>query len=474
MSTLVKRAQEKKPNEKVIASPAKAFFVEMITRDIELQDAILDLLDNCVDGIRRIGRQDGPKPYNGYYAHITMSEEEFSIIDNCGGIPLEIAKKYAFMMGGDPTHRDTKAGMIGVYGIGMKRAIFKMGRSCTVHSHTEDDTFEVRITKEWLEDDKKWNLVAVHTPKQFESYGTRISVSDLRDTISEDFADGSGFRKRFASVVRDAFSLLLEKGFAVTVNGEPIKPKLPTLLWSRSLLNGANKDKGLRPYIYTAEFEGVDVFLAVGFRERPETLDDESEAHYSSEDAGWSVICNDRAVLSYDRSSQTGWGWGGVPSYHTQFIAITGFVIFEGHPLNLPMTTTKRGVDANSPLYTVVRERMQEGMKQFTRFTNDWKGVDISKEFEDAESLPLSEIQRRVQRGKVKLAQISRGGGRQAQAAPNLPKRPKESMLNRISFTRPIEDVRTVSSFLFEEENAPPSQVGAEAFDFVLRKAAGS
>ena len=35
------------------AGPTKRFFVEMLTRDIELADAILDLLDNCVDGIVR-------------------------------------------------------------------------------------------------------------------------------------------------------------------------------------------------------------------------------------------------------------------------------------------------------------------------------------------------------------------------------------------------------------------------------------
>ena len=83
----------------VNASPAKAFFVEMITRDIELQDAILDLLDNCIDGIRRIGKTKGSHPYQGYYAKITFSENEFVIEDNCGGIPFDMAQKYAFMMG---------------------------------------------------------------------------------------------------------------------------------------------------------------------------------------------------------------------------------------------------------------------------------------------------------------------------------------------------------------------------------------
>ncbi|GAB8979638.1 hypothetical protein OkiPb01104_48070 [Escherichia coli] len=34
-------------------SPSKRFFVSMLTRDIDLNDAILDLLDNCVDGALR-------------------------------------------------------------------------------------------------------------------------------------------------------------------------------------------------------------------------------------------------------------------------------------------------------------------------------------------------------------------------------------------------------------------------------------
>src|SRR4051812_47459749 len=81
------------------ATPAKAFFVRMITRDIDLADAILDLLDNCVDGARRVGLRSGTKPYSGYYAHIEFDENSFRIVDNCGGIPKEIAEKYAFRFG---------------------------------------------------------------------------------------------------------------------------------------------------------------------------------------------------------------------------------------------------------------------------------------------------------------------------------------------------------------------------------------
>ena len=71
-------------------------------------------------------------------------------------------------------------------------------------------------------------------------------------------------------------------------------------------------------------------------------------------DAGWTIICNDRAVLYCDRTELTGWGEAGVPRYHTQFIAISGIVEFQSNdPAKLPTTTTKRGIDASSlPLFT--------------------------------------------------------------------------------------------------------------------------
>src|SRR5260221_2749831 len=114
---------DKKPTT-VKANPTKRFFVEMLTRDIELQDAILDLLDNCVDGILRStkdkhGKRDS-QPYRGYWARITLNEKKFQIVDNCGGIPLALAKKYAFMMGRPEDEGDSDVPTVGMYGIGMK------------------------------------------------------------------------------------------------------------------------------------------------------------------------------------------------------------------------------------------------------------------------------------------------------------------------------------------------------------------
>lgn len=71
----------------VDASPVKSFFVSMLTRDISLEYAILDLLDNCVDGLLRAGAKKTSRPYSGYYADIEFDKDTFTISDNCDGIP---------------------------------------------------------------------------------------------------------------------------------------------------------------------------------------------------------------------------------------------------------------------------------------------------------------------------------------------------------------------------------------------------
>src|SRR5262245_30422847 len=134
----------------VNASPVKQFFVTMLTRDIQLEEAILDLLDNCVDGIlRSTTKRSGKTPYDGYWAKISFDKQSFEISDNCGGIPWGL-HEYAFRMGRDPDRPDDPPGAVGVYGIGMKRAIFKMGEQCLISTHHKDDAYEVEIDADWI------------------------------------------------------------------------------------------------------------------------------------------------------------------------------------------------------------------------------------------------------------------------------------------------------------------------------------
>src|SRR5260370_33878418 len=103
------------------------------------------------------------------------------------------------------------------------------------------------------------------------------------------------------------------------------------LLFAPDVLNTKKDLKVIRPYMFRKKTEdGVDVFLAVGFTgpipDPDEAETEQDPKRYSAEDAGWTIICNDRAVVYCDRTELTGWGEAGGPRDHNQLIAISGIV----------------------------------------------------------------------------------------------------------------------------------------------------
>ncbi len=132
------------------ADATKDFFVNMITRDISLRDCIFDLLDNAIDGARRLSANTSRQSFEDRTIELEFDSEIFLIRDNCGGILLSDARDYAFHFGRKPNSPSDVKGGIGLYGIGMKRAIFKIGRFCEVASDAEDAAFKVTVdVSEW-------------------------------------------------------------------------------------------------------------------------------------------------------------------------------------------------------------------------------------------------------------------------------------------------------------------------------------
>ena len=462
----------RRPYESVNASPVKSFFVSMLTRDIKLEDAILDLLDNCVDGILRSTNTTRPKPYKGYTAEITFDANSFSISDNCGGIPWSL-HDYAFRMGRSPDRPADAPGSVGVYGIGMKRAIFKIGKRCLISTRNNDDQYEVDITPKWIDDERTWDIPVRPATKSTTADGTTILVGELYPGISKTFGDGGkAFRSELDRMISSHYAYIIEKGLTVKVNGDSIKPRTTKIVYDSRAR--ATPDP-IRPFVFTSRSGDVDVFLAIGFS-RPipsatEIIEEQEGMRYSSIDAGWTIVCNDRAVLHCDRTELTGWGEAGVPRYHTQFIAISGVVEFRSaDPKNLPTTTTKRGIDASSPLYLQVKNKMREGMRVFIEYTNKWKGraEEAQKHIESGKPFSLGEL-------KVRTAKLNFNStktvppGRQYKPKLPLPK-PVEPTKRRISFVKEAVKINMVAEYL-DEPRLTPAEVGETCFDVVYEEA---
>ncbi len=458
----------------VDASPTKRFFVEMLTRDIELEDAILDLLDNCVDGMIRTNAERGgakaSREYEKFKASIDFDTGKFELSDNCGGIPRDVATKYAFIMGrrkGD--HRDEDIPTIGVYGIGMKRAIFKMGKEARVDSRRADDAFHVSITPQWMQEDgvASWTL-PLGEGAEIKTPGTRIKVTQLNSEVMQAFnSKESPFEEDLRGKIAAHYAIIIEKGFQVTVNGKPVRAE-PLLLLSNPRL-------GMAPFMYDADLGGVNVQLTVGLYDTTADDDDDDDDDESATSqrsrarSGWTIVCNDRVVVLCDKTRLTGWGEATVPNFHPQYIGIAGIVHFRSNTaLLLPINTTKRGIEAGSDLYLQVKDHMRAGTKLFTDYTNRWK-KQAHEEREvrrGATAASPDEIRKQID---AKDWTKVRGKTNEKRYQPKLPE-PKNTTEDVIvRFTKPAVKVKRLAKLLLDDPNASASAVGSLAFDMALK-----
>lgn len=451
--------------EPVYAGPVKRFFVTMLTRDISIEDAILDLLDNCVDGIiRSKPNNKSETPYRDFWARITVNKNVFQIEDNCGGIPWDEHDR-AFRMG--RPHNPTKgksAASVGVYGIGMKRAIFKMGNEASIWTQNKKNNYVVPISQEWINTEEDWDLEVLASSEAMDEDGTRITITKLHRGISERFS-AENFDDDLLDKIQNHYAMILRKGFSVSVNGIDAKP---TPMELRFAMPDADQKSEIRPYVFKTTLDGVQVFLSVGLREPIPGIED---VKFKSEYAGWTVICNDRVVLYCDKSELTGWGTAGIPQYHTQFIAISGIVEFYGDPRKLPTTTTKRGLEYGNPLYIQVLERMREGMSLFTDFTNKWKTREKEANAIIDPTPSLAYPQLKLEAKKIKYSK-TRVGIEGEFYKPKLPMPPNDAADVRISYIRKRDDVYRLAEELFDvsfdndSEREVARRVGEASFDF--------
>lgn len=430
------------------ANPTKEFFVQMLTRDISIEDCILDLIDNSVDAAWKVvgGSFPGIEPSDRlakFKVEIQITPELFEIRDNCGGLSLEDATRYAFNFGTHGSTAETSLS-VGVYGIGMKRAVFKLGTTIDVRSThrpegSESQGFRVPIdVNNWLGiTEGDWQFPIVQSDPEPEP-GLSISVSSLRSEVSQAFEDPE-FIQKFRRILARDYMLALGHKLTIILNGLAIVGSELSL----------RSDENFVPMRQEYTDGDVSVTIIAGMGRPPA---DDSTADSSPRqrvDSGWNVFCNGRAVLAWDTTALSGWGIDPTPRWHPQYSGLVGFVFFASErPASLPMTTTKRSVDLSSSVYKRALVRMGPPTRAWISYTNDRKS-----RLDDAKALERAAVE----------TPISRLPKSAAATLPRLT-RPADPVAN-ILYSRPQSEVRALAAAL-GNRLMTYKEVGIRAFEF--------
>ncbi|WP_122233294.1 ATP-binding protein [Pseudomonas syringae] len=370
------------------ADPTKDFFIDMITRDIGLDECIFDLLDNSIDGASRDAQKKNLNTLAGYYAEILLTPEEFSIKDNCGGMSLVDATEYAFHFGRRSDAPKDAENSIGLYGIGMKRAIFKIGKKIIIRSATEtvpEEAFEVDIDVAAWAATPAWEF-ELNQIEPSNLIGTEITVNELRKATASEFEDQI-FVNNLRKDVGKYYSFFLQNGFEIKINGIPVKQHV----------YGVRDGEGISPYVheYTDDETGVHVRIISGVAGTPpEDSGDPISLGKDTESWGWYVICNDRVVLAGDKTEKTIWG-DEFPNWHPQYNGFVGLIFFSSeNPGELPWTTTKRQIDETLPVFRRATTLMRDATRKYVDYTQSRKAnLEKAKEAESSAAIkPITEF----------------------------------------------------------------------------------
>jgi hypothetical protein len=435
----------------------------MITKDIELLPSIADLVDNSIDGARSI-RPDGD--FTNLYVKILVDSESFSIVDNCGGISIDIARHYAFRFGRPPGFKGVESS-VGQFGVGMKRALFKLGDHFVINSTAPSSWFQLTVdvptwaqeqNPDWSFEFDDYDDTETHP---LEKCGTTITVTFLHPEISEDLSQAAVIGQLAGQFSLQHQSAIVG-GLDISINGKKLRPNIPTLL-SSDLLKPLNY--AIR--IPTPKGGQVEARIVAGIAAAQKRDDSKNEADPDDfpepPEAGWYVFCNERLVLAADRTEQTGWGRV-MASYHPQYRRFRGYVYLSAKSSELlPWNTTKTGLDLDSAVYRTVREEMYKALLAVGSVLNRQKS-EVGQEEEQG---PGPVTRALATASEVQVSGLETSATYVAPAAP--PRKPSTRPPNPQVSIQYSVDRTLLRRVMAYTKLTSAAQVGKTAFDYFVR-----
>ena len=372
---------------------------------------------------------------------VTCTDSEMRIRDECGGIGIDFAKKDLFSFGHPEGFKG--GGQLGAYGVGLKRALFKIGNKFEMTSFTNGTGFRAHLddVKEWSAQDRNLNdwKVPIEPIKRTASdprNGTEIRISALHESVKMRMKTGS-FVDDLHKDAAQTYAFFLNRYLRVSVNKKSVEPRVFQL----------GQSEEVQPAKDEFQEQGVKVTLMASFALPP----------WTTENAGWYILCNGRVVIAADKTDLT--GWSTPTTFHDKYRAFLGLAFFQSEdPLALPWTTTKRNVNRESIVFQSAVSRMKTLARPVLKTLSDFYPSDAE------ETPPSRDIVTRVKAADVRdMASKAVTEFKLERIKPYVP------TTVRVQFDAAREEVDRVKKVL-RRPRMSASDVGKHAFNYYVKR----
>lgn len=347
------------------------FLADTLTTDIELTDALFDLIDNSIDAARNSIISDDfskdirglPSDYSGYKIKLRFGCDSIIIEDNCIGMDTNVIERSAFYTGMRSNH---KYG-IGYYGLGLKRALLKVGSKYGMITSNGEHVYKAVFDKNTFSSDDEHALIAKKYSSK-EKHKTIFIVNELHSNIKSQISDKEWLTNAI-NELSIRYSIFLRKGLEITiVNSQKnhkdtlaITPSVPELR-----IDGVMRD--INDELNESSVK-CDFYVGVHreYKFPGEWGHDQKLNEKLTKSYGIYYICNDRVIVSASTENRHGF----ITQWHPEYGGFICLAYITGeNPKDLPWNTAKTELKVNSSLFLSIRKKIEPLAKTYRSQAN--------------------------------------------------------------------------------------------------------
>lgn len=328
-------------------TPSKRLFLSIIA-DYDVNRSLCELIDNALD----LWNNDGGKKQLEIAIELNQDQQIMKVTDNAGGVKEE---NLSALISPGQTLNDPNEEVIGLFGVGTKRAIIALSQDITLTTrHKIGNTFQVEVNDDWLKKDDDWTL-PYYKVDNISPGTTIIELQKLRNRIENDIVD-----KLIIHLSYTYAKFLTNKNVRILVNGTQINPIL--------FDNWAYPPSYL-PQKFTGKLlvgdKEVEVEILAGLS---------NESSPASGEYGVYIYCNDRLIGKALKSYEVGFGKGLAGLPHPSIALAKIIVSLKGPARIMPWNSSKSDINPNSPVFIGIRKYLFEVVKEYTSLSRRLQG----------------------------------------------------------------------------------------------------
>jgi hypothetical protein len=333
----------------VDGTPEKRLFLSIIS-DYDLKTGLCELVDNALDLWMSGDRARKLK----VALDLNVDRQLITVSDNAGGVP---ESQVRLLMAPGASRNDPDAEVIGVFGVGGKRAGVALGEHVQIRTrHAKEKSLLIEITKEWIGSDD-WHF-DVFEISDIESGSTAVEISMVRQ----------GFDDLSIEEIRrhlgETYSWFIAQGSELNLNDEPIAP----VAFDQWAYPPDYPPRLTKFEISPVKDRSLSVTLTAGL------INDRDE---KGENYGVYFYCNHRLIVKELRTRDVGYfvsSEAGVPHPDASLCRVV--VEIQGPAELMLWNSSKSGINYSHPAFIQLRPRIIDFVSWFSslsrRLKREW------------------------------------------------------------------------------------------------------